>query len=162
MYLTKNVVENCVMVRIMRQNVKYQKNFSKKKYGGWRKATAAAKEWRDEQLAILPEKSKGLANQITDRNTSGAVGVTLAKSILRKNGKEYEYWNWKVKWPQCKNKGGIGWSINKHGIDDSFALAVLSRELESVDRKEVTKRLEQLRGTKKLKKIYAQRALDLE
>lgn len=162
MYLTKNVAENCVMVRIMRQNVKYQKNFSKKNYGGWRKATAAAKEWRDEQLAILPPKSKGLANKLTDRNTSGAVGVTLAKTTLKKNDQDYEYWSWKVKWPGCKNKGGLGWSVQKHGVDDAFALAVLSREMDSVNREEILERFKKLKGTKKLQKIYEQRALELE
>lgn len=162
MYLTKNLTENCVMVRIMRQNVKYQKNFSKKKYGGWRKATAAAREWRDEQLAILPPKSKGMANKMTERNTSGAVGVTLAHTVVKRKDGDFTYWRWKAKWPGCKNRGGIGWSVQRFGVEDAFALAVLSRDLNSVNRKEVLKHFKRLQGTKKLKKIYDMRALDLE
>ena len=162
MYLTRNETENCYMVRIMRQGVMYQKNFSKKKYGGWGKAKAAAAKWRDEQLKVLPPKMMNAEGRMSPLNTSGAVGVTLSHTQFKKNGKNYDYWNWKANWPNCKNSGGIGWSVQKYGLEDAFALSVLSREMRSVNRKEVLDRLEKLKGTKKLKAIYAQRNLDLE
>lgn len=162
MYLTKNEKENCYMVRIMRQGKMYQKNFSKKKYGGWGKAQKAAKEWRDEQLKVLPPKMMNAEGRMSPRNTSGAVGVTLSCATFDRKDGQSEYWSWKAKWPGCKFNGGIGWSVKKYGLDDAFALAVLSREMRTVDRDAVVKRLKKLKGTKKLKNIYAQRALDLQ
>ncbi len=150
------------MVRIMRQGVMYQKNFSKKKFGGWAKANKAAREWRDEQLKILPPKMMNAEGRMSSRNTSGAVGITLAKTGFKRAGKQYEYWSWKAKWPSCKFSGGIGWSIQKYGEDDAFALAVLSRELRTVDREVVMKRLARLQGTKKLQKIMELRQLELQ
>ena len=162
MYLTKNVAENCYMVRIMRQGKMYQKNFSKKKYGGWGKAQAAAKVWRDEQLKILPPKMMNAEGRMSPRNTSGAVGVTLSCATFKGRKGDHEYWSWKSKWPDCKFSGGIGWSVSKFGQDDAFALAVLSREMRTVDRVAIEKRLKKLKGSKKLEKIYDLRQLELE
>lgn len=163
MYLTKNVAENCYMVRIMRQSVMYQKNFSKKKHGSWAKAKAAATVWRDQQLKILPEKKMNEEGRISPLNTSGACGVTLACSSFKsKSLGTREYWSWKSKWPDCEYKGGIGWSVSRYGEDDAFALAVLSRELRTCDRDKVLARLKRLKGSKKLKAIYDQRAIELE
>lgn len=150
------------MVRIMRQGKMYQKNFSKKKHGGWGKAQEAAKKWRDEQLKILPEKMMNAEGRMSSRNTSGVVGITLSCATFAGEKGNSEYWSWKSKWPGCKFNGGIGWSVKKYGLDDSFALAVLSRELRTVDRDVVIKRLKRLKGTKKLQAIYDLRALDLE
>ncbi|GHC43996.1 hypothetical protein [Roseibacillus persicicus] len=163
MYLTRNEAEGTIMVRMMRQGVKYQKNFSKKKYGGWGKATKAAKEWRDEQLKILPPKIMNEEGRMSSRNSSGVVGVTLTRAAFTlETGNSYEYWSWKAKWPGCKYKGGIGWAVKKYGEEDAFALAVLSRELRTVDRDVIMKRLKKLRGTKKLEKILESRMLVLE
>lgn len=149
------------MVRIMRQGKMYQKNFSKKKYGGWGKAKKAATEWRDEQLKVLPPKIMNQEGRMTSRNTSGAVGVTLSCATFAGKSGDREYWSWKSKWPGCKFRGGIGWSIKKYGEDDAFALAVLSREMRTVDRDAVIKRLKKLKGSKKLQKIYDQREIEL-
>ena len=151
------------MVRIMRQGVKYQKNFSKKKFGSWAKAQAAAKEWRDEQLEILPPKKMNEVGRMSPLNTSGVCGVTLSctKFKSRSMGTR-EYWSWKSKWPECEFSGGIGWSISKYGEDDAFALVVLSRELGTCDRDAVLKKLKRLKGTKKLAKIYEMRALEIQ
>jgi hypothetical protein len=150
------------MVRIMRQGKMYQKNFSKKKYGGWGKAKAAAAEWRDEQLKILPPKVMNAEGRMSSRNTSGAVGITLSCANFNAEREGREYWSWKSKWPNCEFKGGIGWSVKKYGQDDAFALAVLSRELRTVDRDVILSKFKKLKGTKKLQKIYDLRALDLE
>ncbi|MDP0491637.1 MAG: hypothetical protein Q7Q71_11350 [Verrucomicrobiota bacterium JB023] len=160
-YLTKNVQENCYMVRIMRQGKKYQKNFSKKKYGGWRKAEAAAKEWRDEMLETLPPIAMNQEGRSAN-NLSGVVGVYLANANFTKRGKQYDYWRWVAKWPGCERRGGMTWSVNKYGEAEAFALAVLSRELRSVDREAILARFKKLKGTKKLEKIYEKRNLILE
>ncbi|MEM9079701.1 MAG: hypothetical protein AAGC74_03310 [Verrucomicrobiota bacterium] len=144
----------------MRQGVKYQKNFSKKKYGGWGKAQAAAKVWRDEMLETLPPSVMNQEGR-SYNNQSGVVGVYLSKVVMSNRKQKYEYWRWVAKWPGCKLKGGVTWSVSKHGEDDAFALAVLSREMRTEDREVVEARLEKLRGTKKLKGIYAKRALVL-
>ena len=162
MYLTRNNAENCYMVRIMRQGKMYQKNFSKKKHGGWGKAKAAAAEWRDEQLKVLPPKMMNAEGRMSSRNTSGVVGVTLSCATFEAQSGTREYWSWKSKWPGCKFAGGIGWSIKKYGQDDAFALAVLSRELRTVDRDVVIKKLKKLNGSKKLQGIYDMRELDLQ
>ena len=162
MYLTRNEAENCYMVRIMRQGKMYQKNFSKKRHGGWGKAKKAAAEWRDEQLKILPPKMMNAEGRMSARNTSGVVGVTLSAASFNDERGEREYWSWKSKWPDCKFKGGIGWSVIKYGEEDAFALAVLSRELRTVDREVVIKRLKKLKGSKKLEKIYDSRELELK
>lgn len=140
----------------------YQKNFSKKKHGGWGKAQVAAKKWRDQQLKILPPKMMNAEGRMSPLNTSGVVGITLTCSTFKSKSGNRDYWNWKAKWPDCDFKGGIGWSISKYGEDDAFALAVLSRELRTVDRDVVLARLKKLKGSKKLKDIYAQRLLELE
>ena len=130
----------------------YQKNFSKKKFGGWGKAQAAAKEWRDEQLKILPPKMMNAEGRMSPLNTSGAVGITLTCSTFQSKNGPREYWSWKSKWPGCDFKGGIGWSISKFGQDDAFALAVLSRELRTIDRDVVQAKLKKLKGTKKVER----------
>lgn len=150
------------MVRIMRQGVMYQKNFSKKKHGGWGKAKAAATTWRDEQLKILPPKMMNAEGRMSPLNTSGVVGVTLSRTAFKKGKNGYEYWNWKANWPGCESRGGIGWSVQKFGLEDAFALAVLSRDLRITDRAAILARFEKLKGSKKLKKIYDSRQLDLE
>lgn len=150
------------MVRIMRQGKMYQKNFSKKKHGGWGKAKKAAAEWRDEQLKILPPKMMNAEGRMSSRNQSGVVGVTLSCATFQREDGLSEYWSWKSKWPGCKFTGGIGWSVKKFGEDDAFALAVLSRELRTVDRDVIQKRLKKLRGTKKLEKILDLREIELQ
>lgn len=162
MYLTRNEAENCYMVRIMRQGKMYQKNFSKKKHGGWGKAKKAAAEWRDEQLKILPPKMMNAEGRMSPRNTSGSVGITLSCATFKRAEGDSEYWSWKAKWPDCKFNGGIGWSIKKYGEDDAFALAVLSREMRTVDRDAILKRLKKLRGTKKLQAIFDTREIELK
>ena len=149
------------MVRIMRQGKMYQKNFSKKKYGGWGKAKAEAAKWRDEQLKILPPKMMNAEGRMSSRNQSGVVGVTLSCATFDREGANNEYWSWKAKWPGCGFAGGIGWSVKKYGEDDAFALAVLSRELRTIDRDVILARFKKLKGSKKLQKIYDTRLIEL-
>jgi len=104
---------------------------------------------------VLPPPST-TKDVITARNTYGVVGVRLAKNVRRKpNGREYEYWRWMAFWPNCPYTGGLGWSINKHGDNDAFVLAVLSRKRESINRDRILLELERLRGTDDYDNILA-------
>ena len=147
------------MVRIMRQAKMHQKNFTLKQYGNWGAAETAGKKWRDKQLQILPPTIRNSKDRMTSRNHSGKVGVHLARHLLRKkNGLEYEYWRWIARWPGCPYSGGIGWAIHTLGDDDAFALAVLSRQLETVNRSKVLEKLERIYGTKQHRNIMALKA----
>ena len=149
MHLTRNTKERCVMARIMRRAQMHQKNFSLGQYGSWEAAENAAKKWRDEQLQILPPSVMNAKDRMTVRNHSGVVGVHLAPHRIRKkNGREYEYWRWVARWPGCRNSGGVAWSIRTLGDDDAFALAVLSRKMEEVNRYVVMTALEKIYGDK--------------
>ncbi|MGN6643510.1 MAG: hypothetical protein ACTHKU_10985 [Verrucomicrobiota bacterium] len=149
MHITRNQQEKCVMVRIMRQAEMHQKNFTLKQYGTWEAAEAAGKKWRDQQLQVLPPTIRNEKDRMTSRNHSGKVGVYLGRHLLRKkNGREYEYWRWIARWPGCPYSGGLSWSIQTLGDDDAFALAVLSRNMETINRSKVLGQLERIYGTK--------------
>jgi hypothetical protein len=156
MHLTRNTQEKCVMARIMRKAKLHQKNFTLKQFGTWEAAEAAAKQWRDGQLQVLPPIDRNSKDRMTSRNHSGVVGVHLGRHILRKkDGREYEYWRWIASWPGCQFSGGIGWSIRTLGDDDAFALAVLSRRMESVSRGKALGELERIYGSLEHQAIMA-------
>ena len=137
----------------------HQKNFTLKQYGTWNKAEIAAKKWRRAQLKVLPEIVMNSKNRMTSRNQSGKVGVHLARSFRRKRkGRDYEYWRWIARWPGCPYTGGIGWSILSLGDDDAFALAFLSREMETISRPKVLGELERIYGGKRHKEIMKLKA----
>lgn len=149
MHLTRNQQEKCVMARIMRQAQMHQRNFTLKRYGTWEAAEAAATKWRDDQLQVLPPIARNAKDRMTSRNHAGVVGVHLARRRLRKeDGREYEYWRWIARWPGCPHSGGVGWSLHTLGDDDAFALAVLSRRMETVNRTKVMDELERIYGSK--------------
>ena len=155
MYLTKNVQEKCVMARVMRQKKKHQHNFTLKQHGTWKKATRAAKRWIDELLPKLPPKirSKGL---MTRRNHSGVVGVHWSLGIVRKrNGNVYECPRWIARWLGCPYHGGISWMEKQFEHEGAFVLAVLSRQLETINRDRILTKFESILDTKKYKEIVS-------
>jgi len=155
MYLTKNVQEKCVMARVMRQKKKHQRNFTLKEHGTWKKATRAARRWIDEILPKLPPKirSKGL---MTRRNHSGVVGVHWSPGIVRKrNGNVYECPRWIGRWVGCPYNGGISWMERQFEHEGAFVLAVLSRQLETVNRDKILTEFDSIHGTKKYKEIVS-------
>lgn len=156
MHLTRNIREKCVMARIMRKAKLHQKNFTLKQFGTWEAAEAAAKEWVQSQLLVLPPIEKNSKDRMTSRNHSGVVGVNLARHFIRKkDGREFEYWKWVAKWPGCPLSGGIGWYTRTLGDDDAFALAVLSRRMETVGRPRVMEELERIYGSPEHEAIMA-------
>ena len=149
-YLTKNKTERCVMARIQRQGQRYQANFSVKVFGDWTAANTAAETWINQLIKNLPPPTppKGV---MSSRNSSGVVGVhfqrqTITKRVGRKN-KTYHFTSWTSNWPKCVNRGGVKWPVKKFGDDDAFVLAVLCREMETVNRDEVRSRLAEVKGT---------------
>lgn len=162
--ITKNIKENCVMARIMRANIKHQKNFSVKKHGGWDNAVAAARVWLDELKKSIPEQPKTTFGKMSTRNSSGVVGVSLNKStVKRPSGVVYEYWKWIAKWPGVKPKSGLQWTIAQEYSDDmAFVLAVLSRQLLSSDRDLVLAEYERIKGTEKEQEILSRKLLYFE
>jgi hypothetical protein len=145
------------MARIHRNGTRHQKNFSLREYKTWEAAKRAGGEWVKEQLKKLPPRtfSKGL---MTVRNTSGAVGVYRHRQVIRKpSGQEYEYYSWVARWPGCKFKGGVKWSILQFGDDDAFVLAVLCRQMEAENSTRVMEAWESISGTKEYRAILTLR-----
>jgi hypothetical protein len=151
------------MARIMRNCEMHQKSFPIKEYKSWKAAEEAGRVWIAEQKKILPPSRMNEEGRMTKRNKSGVVGVCLARSIRRKpNRKKYIYWRWIARWPDCPSKGGFMWTISEETPDDdAFALACLSREMRSVEREEVRKKLSKIYGTKKHAEIMEKKMLQL-
>ena len=115
--ITRNVAENCVVLRFRRQHQNWHETFTLSKYGNsWEKAEAAAKRRRTILLKELPEPAsrKGV---MTDRNQSGAVGVHFSqRKHTAPNGNVYYYPHFYAKWPGCPKRAGIGWSVNQYRL----------------------------------------------
>jgi hypothetical protein len=159
--ITRNIAENCVVLRFRRQHQSWHETFTLSKYGNsWEKAEKAAKRRRAILIKELPEPAtcKGL---MTKRNQSGAVGVHFSqRKHVTPSGKVYYYPHFYAKWPGCPKRAGIGWSVNQYGFEDAFALAFLSREMESVERKEILAKFKSVQRTKRYKEITDQCQLE--
>lgn len=151
------------MARIMRDSEMHQKNFSLSRFESWEAAEKEGRKWIKKQKKILPPSRMNEEGRMTSRNQSGVVGVYIAKTVRRKpNGKEYEYWKWIARWPDCPVKGGVAWTINEETPDDdAFALACLTREMRSADKEEVRGRLSKIRGRKEHLRIMEGKLLVL-
>lgn len=143
------------MARINRKGIRHQSNFTLKQYKTWEAAERAAELWVKGMLKTLPppESSK---NRFTRRNNSGVVGVHLTCSTnKRPNDKVYSYWAWVARWPNSPMQGGLGWSVNKYGDNNAFALAVLARRHEIVDRDLLLSELKRIKNTKEYAEILS-------
>lgn len=145
------------MARVMRQAKLYQANFSLKQHGTWAKATRAAKQWLKKTLPTLPPKVESSSkDRMTWRNHSGKVGVHRTPGIVRKpNGNVYECPRYVARWPGCKYRGGLSWSVKQFEEEGAFVLAVLARERETINRDKILTEFESIIGTKKYKDIVA-------
>lgn len=145
------------MARVMRQTKLYQANFSLKKYGTWAKATRAAKQWLKRTLPSLPPKIESSSkDRMTSRNHSGVVGVHRTPGIVRKrNGNVYECPRYVARWPGCKYRGGLSWSVKQFEEEGAFVLAVLSLRRETISRNKILAEFESTIGTKQYKDIVA-------
>lgn len=159
MNVTRNLKENCVRGKIMRQGKIYQRYFTLHDFGSWSKAEAAAKAWVRAQLAVLP-RSTGTSGLMTKKNRSGVVGVYRSPGLVRRpNGKVYESPKWIAHWPGCPLHGGLSWSVKEFDEDGAFALAYLGRREQSVDRDRVFEELEKILETAEFEEICAKRKM---
>lgn len=149
------------MARIMRRGVKYQKNFSVKKNGGWIKSRKLAAAWIAEQKEKLPPSEMNQKGRMSAKNRSGVVGVYLEnKKTKGRQGGEYIYRTWSARWPGCPFKGGISWPVgNKFTEEEAFVLAYLAREMECVDRDVLQAKLRRIRNRSSYQKMLSLKKL---
>ncbi|MCA9033798.1 MAG: AP2 domain-containing protein [Planctomycetaceae bacterium] len=116
-------------VRVMRRGKAFHKFFNDRKFGGKRKALAAAREYRDELVARLPVQSrKALAKVKSSRNTSGIVGVRLSEEVDRRGPNELVYHYWVAQWsPRPGVRRTRRFSVEKYGDEEAFRLAMKAR-----------------------------------
>lgn len=145
------------MARIMRNGETHQKNFTLAQYKSWDKAERAARRWVNKLLRELPPR-KSTAGLMTERNSSGIVGVSPRSELSVRNGRSYAYQGWTACYPGCR-RGGISFSVSKYGDDDAFVLAALAVELKTVDREVLEKRLKRIRSQKKYARILENKEL---
>ena len=128
------------MVRICREGKKINEFFSDQRCGGKRKAKKMAEERYQELCEQLgPANLRATKNLITKRNSTGAVGVHVARS-LDTRWTNSEYTSYCASWitPEGERQK-ISFSWNKHGKAAAFELACLARKIESNDRAELLK-----------------------
>lgn len=145
------------MGRVMRQRVRHQRNFSLKDFGTRAAAEQAARAWVRAKIDELPPEIPR-KDRMTSRNRSGVVGVWLVPVRINKpDGRHYEYWRWTANWPKCPHTGGVTWYVHQYGDQDAFVLAVLARQMETVDRDAVLARFDAIDGTAEYAAILARR-----
>ncbi|MGB0372987.1 MAG: hypothetical protein ACPGN3_16780 [Opitutales bacterium] len=164
MHITRNEKNKAMVARIMRQGKMYQKSFSIGKYKTWKNAEKEAGIWLEELKKTLPPCIMNEKGRHTGRNSSGVVGVHLAyKSVTKKSGKEYGYWSWVARWPECVRKGGIAWHVSATLSDeDAFVLAVLTREMECEDKEKVLAKFRRIRNRKSYQTILERKMLMID
>lgn len=125
------------MVRIARSGNRVHQYFSDSKFGGKRKALAAAKTAYEELLEELGPAENSTRDKLTSRNTTGVVGVHVAYS----QDNRYpgcEYYAYCASWVTedgKREKASFAW--NKYGQERALELAVLARHEQITDRDQV-------------------------
>lgn len=125
------------MVRIARSGNRVHQYFSDSKFGGKRKALAAAKTAYEELLEELGPAENSTRDKLTSRNTTGVVGVHVAYS----QDNRYpgcEYYAYCASWVTedgKREKASFAW--NKYGQDRALELAILARQEQITDRDQV-------------------------
>jgi hypothetical protein len=126
------------LVRICRNGKRINEFFADKAYGGKRKSLVAAEARYAELIAQYgPSNQHTTRDILTDRNTTGYVGVHLAKSVdtIWSNN---EYFAYCASWvDEDKRRRKIAFSISKHGKKGALELAVLARKKRSTDREKL-------------------------
>jgi hypothetical protein len=103
-----------------------------------------------------PQSTRG---RLTARNTSRVVGVSPVRRVIGKpSGRKLTFFSWRAAWVGCPNAGGVTWPCKTHGCKDAFVLAVLTRAMQSVNRRRILKSLEEIRGTDIYREIVRKKA----
>jgi hypothetical protein len=139
------------MVRIMRGGKMHQEFLSDKKFGGKRKALAAATERRAELVETLPEAASGKGRK-TNRNHTGKVGVHVGHDVdARWSG--CEYWYYVASWlGEDQKRVNVKFSWNRYGEPLAWRLACIARDNELRDREQILKLHEKQIARRKLKR----------
>ncbi len=117
-------------VSLSRRGERFVKNFPDQKWGGKRKALAAAKDCRDQFIQGNPPLSRReFCSIIRSNNKTGITGVyRFSKSFKLKNGQIRESWYWEASWPIGKSRQShITFSVNELGERRAKQLAIAAR-----------------------------------
>ncbi len=140
------------MVRIARGGNRIHQYFSDSKYGGKRKALAAAKAAYADLLEELGPAESSTRDKLTSRNTTGVVGVHVAYS----QDNRYpgcEYYAYCASWVTedgKREKASFAW--NKYGQDVALELAILARQEQITDRDQVLAMYERSGASKRTRR----------
>jgi hypothetical protein len=128
------------LVRICRQGEKTSEFFADTACGGKRKAKKMAQQRYTELCERLgPANTRATKNLLTDRNSTGTVGVHIAHSIDSR-WENCEYTSYCASWITTSGaRQKISFSWNKYGKEAAFELACIARKLESKDRVAIVK-----------------------
>ncbi len=140
------------MVRIARSGNRVHQYFSDSKYGGKRKALAAAKAAYADLLEEMGPAENSTRDKLTSRNTTGVVGVHVAYSQdNRYPGCEYyaHCASW-VTEDGRREKASFAW--NKYGQEEALELAILARQHQLTDRDQVVAMYERSTAGKRTKR----------
>lgn len=139
------------LVRMSRNGHRVNKYFSDSMHGGKKKALALAKQTYQELLDELGPAKNATKGRLTNRNTTGVVGVHLAYS----NDSRYpgcEYYAYCASWvTEDRKREKVSFAFNKYGEEQAFDLAVLARQKENNSRDEVVAMYERTAKGKKSK-----------
>jgi hypothetical protein len=144
------------MVRLFREGKRYSAYFADSKCGGKRNAKKMAQEWYQEMLAKLgPANNKGCLDRLTERNTTGIVGVHIAVSTdTRWAGGTYKAYcsSWVL---ESGKRQKIAFSWKRYGKAKALEYAIYARKHRLTDRtaivKAVDSRLKRKAGSKATK-----------
>jgi hypothetical protein len=118
-------------VSLMRQGEVYARFFSMSTYGSLETALIAAKAWRDEITAHVPQISKAdFCNIIKKSNTSNFAGVYLMRRRNRKvKGATKIDDFWQAREPYSAGRMRTkSFSISRYGYEEAYRLAVEARK----------------------------------
>ncbi len=116
-------------VSFTRRGKNVAKLFRARDYGDAGSALSAARAWRDRMCQVLkPETKQAYSQRVRADNTSGCPGVYLRRQVVRRGDWSGEYALWQARTPEgVKPKRTRSFSIERHGFDHAFALAVKAR-----------------------------------
>ncbi len=154
--LTDNKAEKQFVFRRYKNGKFYYRGFSYcrgKKKAEVKKAALAFAHETNERLGPTTTTPKGTK---TSRNTSGVVGVGLARNVV--NG--HEYYSWVARWPG--NQAGTRFSVNACGSENkAYLMACVARELETDDREKIERAYRRWRQSGKAQKFLSRKQLKL-
>ena len=144
------------LMRIRRGDTFVQEFFSDAAYGGKRASQRAARERYAELSATLPPP-KTSEGAMSVRNSSGVVGVRLAREGTNAAGEPRE--SYVASWRENGRDRTVRFSCTAFGKRKAFQLACLARELRTTDRDVLMAKLaENRKAGKAAKKAPAKKA----